>query len=285
MSDLMTIEFRSRVVEGEAFVEAPLSSIATYKNGLAMQNFRPEGNDPGLPVVKIKELGLGYCPADCERCSTLIDESVRLKDGDLVFSWSGTLMAEFWTGGPAGLNQHLFKVTSEKYPKWFYYLWTKHHLQDFIRMAKNHGTTMGHIKRSALDEAIVRIPDEEMFEALNSIFEPMVDAYLANAVESKKLDQLAVILLPKLMSGEIDVSKVDLTLLNNHLYESKTGGCRGHPLFRRCKLHGPLWSFEWIYHLSNTGEQLIAHRGSNQIIRFAPDRSSRDLLYRIQGHS
>ena len=128
-------------------------------------------------------------------------------------------------------------------------------------------------------------PDEEMFEALNSIFEPMVDAYLANAVESKKLDQLAVILLPKLMSGEIDVSKVDLTLLNNHLYESKTGGCRGHPLFRRCKLHGPLWSFEWIYHLSNTGEQLIAHRGSNQIIRFAPDRSSRDLLYRIQGHS
>ena len=152
-------------------------------------------------------------------------------------------------------------------------------------MAKNHGTTMGHIKRSALDEAIVRIPDEEMFEALNSIFEPMVDAYLANAVESKKLDQLAVILLPKLMSGEIDVSKVDLTLLNNHLYESKTGGCRGHPLFRRCKLHGPLWSLEWIYHLSNTGERLIAHRGSNQIIRFAPDRSSRDLLYRIQGHS
>lgn len=83
----------------------------------------------------------------------------------------------------------------------------------------------------------------------------------------------------------IDKKRMANIKLNNHLYESKTGGCRGHPLFRRCKLHGPLWSLEWIYHLSNTGEQLIAHRGSNQIIRFASDRSSRDLLYRIQGHS
>ena len=118
-----------------------------------------------------------------------------------------------------------------------------------------------------------------------SLMKAALNQIAANDAESANLEDLRDTLLPKLMSGEIDVSKVDLTQLNNHLYESKTGGCRGHPLFRRCKLHGPLWSFGWIYHLSNTGEQLIAHRGSNQIIRFAPDRSSRDLLYRIQGHS
>ena len=129
------------------------------------------------------------------------------------------------------------------------------------------------------------LPSEKELEQFNAIASPAVELIIANQQESKRLAELRDALLPKLMSGEIDVSKVDLTQLNNHLYESKTGGCRGHPLFRRCKLHGPLWSFEWIYHLSNTGEQLIAHRGSNQIIRFAPDRSSRDLLYRIQGHS
>ncbi len=40
--------------------------IANYKNGLAMQRFRPEGADPGLPVLKIKELGQGQCAEDAE---------------------------------------------------------------------------------------------------------------------------------------------------------------------------------------------------------------------------
>lgn len=39
----------------------------------------------------------------------------------------------------------------------------------------------------------------------------------ANASESESLAELRDTLLPKLMSGEIDVSKVDLTPLNNHL--------------------------------------------------------------------
>ena len=40
---------------------------------------------------------------------------------------------------------------------------------------------------------------------------------MSNAIESKRLAELRDALLPKLMSGEIDVSKIDLTQLNNHL--------------------------------------------------------------------
>lgn len=129
-------------------------------------------------------------------------------------------------------------------------------------------------------------PSVEEIEDFCGFADPIIAKWQLNEQESAQLESLRDALLPKLMSGEIDVSEVELPMQpNNHLYESKTGGCRGHPLFRRCKLHGPLWSLGWIYHLSNTGEQLIARRGSNQIIRFASDRSSRDLLYRIQGHS
>ena len=141
--------------------EATLLDIASYKNGLAMQKFRPEGDDPGLPVLKIKELGQGSCGPDAERCRSNIDESVRIYDGDLVFSWSGTLLLDFWAGGDAGLNQHLFKVTSEKYPSWFVYMWTKYHMRRFIALAKDRATTMGHIKRSALAEAKVLIPSAD----------------------------------------------------------------------------------------------------------------------------
>ena len=194
--------------------EATLLDIASYKNGLAMQKFRPEGDDPGLPVLKIKELGQGSCGPDAEMCRSNIDESVRIYDGDLVFSWSGTLLLDFWAGGDAGLNQHLFKVTSEKYPSWFVYMWTKYHMRRFIALAKDRATTMGHIKRSALAEAKVLIPSADGLNKLTEQMQPVVDQIIGLKVEARKLGELRDTLLPKLMSGEIDVSKVDLAQSN-----------------------------------------------------------------------
>ena len=108
-----------------------LTEIASYMNGLAMQKFPPENNEDSLPVLKIKELGQGFCGTDSDRCSCNIKDECKIHNGDVIFSWSGTLLVDVWCGGDCGLNQHLFKVTSKDYPKWFYYYWTKHHLQEF----------------------------------------------------------------------------------------------------------------------------------------------------------
>ncbi|WP_239519401.1 restriction endonuclease subunit S [Bifidobacterium ramosum] len=187
-----------------------LTDIANYRNGLAMQKFRPEGHDKGLPVLKIRELREGKCSIDSERCKTDIAEDVLAHDGDVIFSWSGSLLIDLWAGGDAGLNQHLFKVTSAKYPKWFYYLWTDYYLPRFISMAADKATTMGHIKRSALENTSVAIPSSKDFQLLNALFTPIVDKIISSKVETIKLAQLRDALLPKLMSGEIDVSKVEL---------------------------------------------------------------------------
>lgn len=194
-----------------------LLDIADYKNGLAMQKFRPNVGDKGLPVLKIRELGQESCGDDTERCRSDIDESVTVHDGDLVFSWSGTLLLKFWAGGDAGLNQHLFKVTSGIYPSWFYYAWTKHHLARFTMLAKDRATTMGHIKRSALEESEVLLPPKEKLAMQTKYMQPIIDQVIANKIEIRKLAALRDALLPKLMSGEIDVSKIDLTQLNSHL--------------------------------------------------------------------
>ena len=216
--ELLDALFAKALEETSDWSEATLLDIANYKNGLAMQKFRPEGNDPGLPVLKIKELGQGTCSADSERCRSDIDEAVHIYDGDLVFSWSGTLLLDFWAGGDAGLNQHLFKVTSEEYPTWFYYAWTKYHMRKFVALAKDRATTMGHIKRSALAEAKVLIPPSKAFGKLNSQMQPIVDQMINLKVEARKLGEFRDSLLPKLMSGEIDVSKIDIMQpANNHL--------------------------------------------------------------------
>ena len=211
LSDMLDVLFDEVVARESCDWEvASLLDIANYKNGLAMQRYRPTGDDQSLPVLKIRELGQGYCGLDAERCRSDIDESVTIHDGDLVFSWSGTLLLDFWAGGDAGLNQHLFKVTSDAYPSWFYYMWTKQHMRRFISLAKDRATTMGHIKRSALQESEVFIPMPGRMEELTAQMQPIVDEIIGLKVQSRKLGELRDALLPKLMTGEVDVSRIVL---------------------------------------------------------------------------
>ena len=212
LSEIIAVLFNREILESidGTWHQASLLDIASYKNGLAMQKFRPEGDDPGLPVLKIRELAQGRCAADAERCKSDIDESVKVYDGDLIFSWSGTLLLDFWAGGNAGLNQHLFKVTSKKYDPWFYYLWTKYHMRKFIALAKDRATTMGHIKRSALAESQVYIPSERRMNELENLFDPLVKKMISHKIESRVLTELRDGLLPRLMSGEVDANGIEV---------------------------------------------------------------------------
>ena len=183
-----------------------LSGIADYRNGLAMQKFRPLDGEIGLPVLKIKELGQGLCDDSSELCSpSMIGEKYIVNDGDIIFSWSGTLMVKLWCGGKCGLNQHLFLVDPQGFPNWFVYQWTKHHLDNFIRIAKDKAVTMGHIKRGELDKAKVVVPNEKGMCNINALMEPLFKQTIAIQIESRRLAQLRDTLLPRLMSGELKV--------------------------------------------------------------------------------
>lgn len=200
-----------------------LLDIADYLNGLAMQKFRPAENDKGLPVLKIKELRQGFCDSNSELCSLNVKNEYIVNDGDVIFSWSGSLLVDFWCGGKCGLNQHLFKVTSKNFDKWFYFLWTKHYLEHFAFIAADKATTMGHIKREELEKAKVIIPSSECYQKMKQIMTPIYDLLISNRVENTRLSALRDTLLPKLMSGEIDVSNVDISALTSTDKLSFTG--------------------------------------------------------------
>ena len=185
-----------------------LLDIANYLNGLAMQKFRPQENEDGIPVLKIKELRQGACDSSSELCSPNIKPEYIIRDGAVIFSWSGSLLVDIWCGGTCGLNQHLFKVTSDTYDKWFYYLWTAHHLDRFIAIAADKATTMGHIKREELAKAEVLIPSEEDYKIIGAVMNPIFELIVANRIENRKLAELRDELLPKLMSGDIDLTEI-----------------------------------------------------------------------------
>ena len=184
-----------------------LASIADYLNGLAMQNYRPTDDDQGFPVLKIKELRQGACDSDSERCSSYIKSNYIVNDGDVIFSWSGSLLVDFWCGGICGLNQHLFKVTSTQYAPWFFYSWTNYHLAKFAAIASAKATTMGHIKRSDIEAAEVVIPSSADYERIGALIQPLYDLCISLRLENRKLVATRDSLLPRLLSGDIDISE------------------------------------------------------------------------------
>lgn len=193
---LLTNIFKKYMINDD-FEKSNLTQIANYKNGLAMQKYRPNSNEESLPVLKIKELNQGNTDDSSDRCSANLDNSVIVNTGDIIFSWSGTLLVKNWTGDKVGLNQHLFKVTSNKYPAWFIYEWTKYHLLRFQAIAAGKATTMGHIKRSDLKSSPVYIPSQLFLEKMDSQLAPIYSQRLNLIKENQQLSKLKQTLLNK----------------------------------------------------------------------------------------
>ncbi|MBB4302127.1 type I restriction enzyme S subunit [Rhodobium orientis] len=185
----------------EGWEDKGLNEVAEFLNGVALQKFPPTGDDD-LPVIKIAELR-GGITTKTNLANRSIADKYLIKDGDFLFSWSGSLMAKFWTEGEGALNQHLFKVSSATHPRWFYSQWVHHHLPEFQTIAASKATTMGHIQRGHLSAARVIAPPEPMLGAMTEIIESLVERTIHNDLENRTLAETRDYLLPKLMSGEV----------------------------------------------------------------------------------
>jgi len=190
----------------EGWTQKGLDEIADFLNGLALQKYPPENEEDVLPVVKIRELKSGITD-QTDKASKRINPEYIVDNGDVLFSWSGSLEVVLWSYGKGALNQHLFKVTSKKYPKWFYYYWIMEHLPFFKSIAEAKATTMGHIQRHHLAEAKVAIPHNDFMTFANSKIKPVFEHIVLNNSQIQTLSKLRDTLLPKLMKGEIRVKR------------------------------------------------------------------------------
>ena len=184
-----------------------LDEIATYLNGLALQRYPPDDGG-SLPVIKIAQLRAGHTDG-ADRASADIPPAYVVEDGDVLFSWSGSLEVEIWCGGSGALNQHLFKVTSDRFPKWLYFFWTRHHLSDFRGIAAGKATTMGHIQRGHLSAGRVVIPPTPLLDAMTRSFGPLLEDLVLLRLQSRTLTALRDALLPRLISGDLRLNDTE----------------------------------------------------------------------------
>ena len=200
--------FPDRLVESEVG-EIPegwevmaLDTIADFRNGLALQRYRPQTRYERLPVVKIAQLRSGKTDSGEWATSDICPEFI-IDDGDVVFSWSGSLMVMVWCSGRAALNQHLFKVTSTRFPKWFFLHNVRSHLANFQTIAAGKATTMGHIKRHHLSDAMCTVPDSRLLAAADGPLSAIFERSLSANIQSRTLASLRDTLLPELCTDSL----------------------------------------------------------------------------------
>ena len=181
-----------------------LDGIATFLNGLALQKYPPT-SDSALPVIKIVQLRAGHTLGS-DSAGAYIPPQYIVHDGDMLFSWSGSLELTVWAGGDGALNQHLFKVSSDSYPQWLYYHWVREHLPEFRQIAVDKTTTLGHIQRRHLSEALTVVADSALLDSMSCHMQLLLDRSLTLRLESRALAAQRDALLPKLVSGEVRVS-------------------------------------------------------------------------------
>ena len=130
-----------------------LGEIAEYINGLA---FKPdEWEECGIPIIRIQNLTDETRPFNYT--SKIFDEKFKIRNGDLLFSWSATLDSFIWKGEEAWLNQHIFKVNSylPDYRGYLYYA-----LKVIVAKLSDitHGLTMKHLTRGVFENYPIPLP-------------------------------------------------------------------------------------------------------------------------------
>lgn len=191
----------------EGWRKTPMTSVADFVNGFA---FKPEHlGESGLPVVKIPELRSGITSKTPFNPGHIVPQRNHITTGDVIFSWSATLLVNEWGEGPALLNQHLFKVIPHNE---LHKRLVRFAVEAAIPELSGHavGATMQHIRRSALDNHLMLVPDDTTAAAFAGQADPMMDAVLNLTAQNRELTKARDLLLPKLMSGQLDVSGIAL---------------------------------------------------------------------------
>lgn len=194
----------TKFVDGvpEGWEKKSIAELGSFINGFA---FKPsDWHDNGLPIIKIKEMGKGISIDTPRNNGERVPEKYLVTTGDLLFSWSATLMVIVWAGENGWLNQHLFKVIpKERIAREFVLQSISNAIIEFSNLTT--GSTMKHIQRNKLDQVFVNVPCAEIMQEYNTFGETLREQIINISSQIHKLTEARDRLLPKLMSGEIEV--------------------------------------------------------------------------------
>ncbi|EJF10223.1 restriction endonuclease subunit S [Pontibacter sp. BAB1700] len=211
--------FRQYFVDGideenlpEGWRWGKVSDLGKIVCGKTPSKSKPEYYEGETPFIKIPDMhGETFIVSTIDSLSTQGASSQQNKyvpKGSICVSCIATVGLVSITTKPSQTNQQINTIVpkNESYSYYSYFLMKskEQHLKDL----GSGGTATLNVNTSLFSNIKVAIPNEESFLDFHHKVEPIMLKILSNQLENIKLSTLRDTLLPKLMSGEIDVMQI-----------------------------------------------------------------------------
>lgn len=171
-----------------------------YGAAFSSKFFNEVGN--GLPLIRIRDLKKGkpqFFTNEIHKKATVINP------GDLLIGMDAEFKPTLWKGTKAYLNQRICLVRPKK--NIINKLFLKFLLEPQMRFLESAkvGTTVIHLSKKDIDSINIAIPTESILKKFSILIDPILEEIIIKQKEIQSLTQLRDTLLPKLLSGEIEI--------------------------------------------------------------------------------
>jgi type I restriction enzyme, S subunit len=179
-----------------------LFDLADVTYGFPFKSKRFSDQREGLPVIRIRDILEGVSRT---YTSEEVDPKYKVLNGDLLIGMDGDFHRGKWVGGAAYLNQRVARVRATG-PLSPYHLFLA--LEAPIRFFNETitGTTVAHLGDKHLKQVNMVVPEPRVLQVATEILRAMFDLELNLRIMNQKLRSTRDLLLPKLVSGEVEVS-------------------------------------------------------------------------------
>lgn len=210
--------FKSWFVDFEPFVgtmpkdwkESDIYSISNIIYGAPFASKLFNTEKKGLPIIRIRDLKNQHFDTYTEE---IHPKAYIIKAGDIVVGMDGEFRPYIWGNDEGLLNQRVCVFENKRsLGKMFLYLTIKPLLNRVEQTEV--ATTVIHIGKQDFDAFRFSMPSNSILDKFDAVTQPIYNKIVSNSLENTRLASLRDALLPKLMSGEIDVSKVDINKFN-----------------------------------------------------------------------
>ena len=211
--------FKSWFIDFEPFggvipdnwIEGKLGDFVDVKRGGSPRPIQKYLSDSGLRWLKISDVTSLQSPYIINIKEHIqesgLNKTVFLKSGSLVLSNSATPGIPKFLDVDSCIHDGWLYFPNSMFSNEFLYLYFKYIRNDLLRLGN--GSIFINLKIDIVKGFPIAFPDKQILYRFNEIIIPLFNQMRIINRETHILTELRNILLPKLMSGEIDVSDVD----------------------------------------------------------------------------
>ena len=193
-------------IKPSSWQKTSIYTIADIIYGAPFSSKQFNADGKGIPIIRIRDLKE-------QKVATYTTEKhpkgYLLQAGDIVVGMDGEFVPYIWGSDEAWLNQRVCVFKNKRLKGKAFLYFTIKPLLYAIEQTQV-ATTVIHIGKKDFDAFEITLPDPRVLDSFDAITTPMVEKIVENRFEIKQLELLRDALLPKLMSGELDVSNIQL---------------------------------------------------------------------------